>query len=333
MKLRHSPSLHRRCRSASAQSRCRPPQSTISSTSLMSVTFGAPTYGTVSLVQDGSSVDGSTITLDPEFNFVSTGGHNVFSFNGTGVAAGDIDGITDTGPDRPSRSSRPDAVNPPFGTFQFGIACASELQERRPRGLRQPAPRSRSPMRSSTTSWCSAPRPPGNYPAYFAADVYWSSTPTRTWAQDGRDRRGHRRRPRARDVRAGSSPASARWASWPSAVARPPDRAVLPQTASERSEAVVRCQGLMECRVARGRCLAQRCVAAVPAQGLQPVRRRRRSCAASTRGRSGRSGRRAGRGRPRPCGRRAPPPARHRRRRCRAARATRRGGRRTRRRR
>jgi hypothetical protein len=84
-------------------------------------TFGAPTYGTVSLLQDGTSVD-FKITLDPEFNFVSTGGHHVFSFNGTGVAAGDITGITDSTGQSFTVDS-PNAVNPPFGTFQFGIAA------------------------------------------------------------------------------------------------------------------------------------------------------------------------------------------------------------------
>jgi hypothetical protein len=85
--------------------------------------FGAPTYGTVSLVQSGLNVN-FTVTLDPEFNFVTTGNHFVFSFNGTGVAAGDIVNIDNPGTQTFSVTT-PTAVNPPFGTFQFGIACAT----------------------------------------------------------------------------------------------------------------------------------------------------------------------------------------------------------------
>ena len=37
------------------------------------------------------------VGLDPEFSFVTTGNHFVFSFSGTGVALGDIGTITDAG--------------------------------------------------------------------------------------------------------------------------------------------------------------------------------------------------------------------------------------------
>jgi hypothetical protein len=85
--------------------------------------FGAPTYGKVSLTQLGTNVK-FEVFLDPEFNFVTTGNHFVFSFNGTGVALADIGTIADAGPQTFSKTST-SVVNPPFGTFQFGIACAT----------------------------------------------------------------------------------------------------------------------------------------------------------------------------------------------------------------
>jgi len=132
-------------------------------------TFGAPTYGTVSLLQDGTSVD-FKITLDPEFNFVSTGGHHVFSFNGTGVAAGDITGITDSTGQSFTVDS-PDAVNPPFGTFQFGIACSADCKNGGP-GYGGPLEFTVANAVINDFLVLST-LPPGTYPAYFAADVYW----------------------------------------------------------------------------------------------------------------------------------------------------------------
>jgi len=144
-------------------------------------TFGAPTYGKVSLVQDGTSVD-FTITLDPEFNFVSTGGHKVFSFNGTGVAATDITGITDSTGQSFTVVS-PDAVNPPFGTFQFGIACSLNCKNG--------GPGYGSPLEFTVADaviddfLVLSTLPPGTYPAYFAADVYWKLDPDADLARTG----------------------------------------------------------------------------------------------------------------------------------------------------
>jgi hypothetical protein len=45
--------------------------------------FGGPTYGTVTLTQSGSNVD-FQIDLRGDMNFLTTGGHNVFAFNGRG---------------------------------------------------------------------------------------------------------------------------------------------------------------------------------------------------------------------------------------------------------
>jgi hypothetical protein len=83
--------------------------------------FGVPTYGNVSLTQDGTNVD-FVVTLDPEFNFVTTGNHYVFSFSGTGVAKTDIVSITDASGLQTFDVVSP-ATNPPFGSFVFGIEC------------------------------------------------------------------------------------------------------------------------------------------------------------------------------------------------------------------
>jgi len=133
-------------------------------------TFGAPTYGTVSLLQDGTSVD-FKITLDPEFNFVSTGGHHVFSFNGTGVAAGDITGITDSTGQSFTVDS-PNAVNPPFGTFQFGIACSADCKNGGP-GYGGPLEFTVANAVINDFLVLST-LPPGSHLAYFAADVFWN---------------------------------------------------------------------------------------------------------------------------------------------------------------
>ena len=79
--------------------------------------FGAPTYGKVSLSQAGTGVL-FNVTLDPEFNFVTTGNHFVFSFSGTGVALGDIGTITDAGPQTFSVSTHQISQN-------CGVLCAS----------------------------------------------------------------------------------------------------------------------------------------------------------------------------------------------------------------
>jgi hypothetical protein len=86
--------------------------------------YGAPTYGTVSLTDNGLGGVLFKVQLDPEFNFVDTGNHALFSFNGTGVSLGDISGISVVGPQTFTATST-SVQNPPFGTFQFGIHCAT----------------------------------------------------------------------------------------------------------------------------------------------------------------------------------------------------------------
>jgi hypothetical protein len=135
--------------------------------------FGAPTYGKVSLVQNGLNVD-FTITLDPEFNFVTTGNHFVFSFNGTGVAAGDIVNIADAGPQTFSVST-PNAVNPPFGSFNFGIACLTNCSNGGSAGGYND-PLTFTVNNATLVDFLVLSTNAGNLgAAYFAADVIWTA--------------------------------------------------------------------------------------------------------------------------------------------------------------
>ncbi|MEP7056281.1 MAG: PEP-CTERM sorting domain-containing protein [Caldimonas sp.] len=87
--------------------------------------FGAAPYGTVTLTQNGTDVDFS-VALRADLNFVTTGNSGskaVFAFNATGVSSGDILSIADASGQTFS------VVSPgnesPFGTFTFGILCAT----------------------------------------------------------------------------------------------------------------------------------------------------------------------------------------------------------------
>jgi len=133
--------------------------------------FGAPTYGKVSLTQVGTGVL-FNVVLDPEFNFVTTGNHFVFSFSGTGVALGDIGTITDAGPQTFSVST-PNAVNPPFGSFQFGIACATNCSNGNSQGGYND-PLTFTVANSTIADFFVPSTNAGDLgPAYFAADVVW----------------------------------------------------------------------------------------------------------------------------------------------------------------
>ena len=112
------------------------------------------------------------VTLDPEFNFVTTGNHFVFSFSGTGVALGDIGTITDAGPQTFSVST-PNAVNPPFGSFQFGIACATNCSNGNSQGGYND-PLTFTVANSTIADFLVPSTNAGDLgPAYFAADVVW----------------------------------------------------------------------------------------------------------------------------------------------------------------
>ena len=83
--------------------------------------FGGPTYGTVTLTQNGSNVD-FQIDLRGDMNFLTTGGHNVFAFNGSDVATGRYRQYRDAST-QTFKAIVP-GTNPPFGSFGFGIVCA-----------------------------------------------------------------------------------------------------------------------------------------------------------------------------------------------------------------
>jgi len=84
--------------------------------------FGAPPYGTVTLTQNGANVD-FKIDLRGDLNFLTTGGHNVFAFNGSGVALGDIVNIDDALGSAATFKAIVPGIDPPFGSFNFGIVC------------------------------------------------------------------------------------------------------------------------------------------------------------------------------------------------------------------
>jgi len=87
--------------------------------------FGAPTYGTITLTQDGTAVD-FQVNLRSDLNFVTTGNNNskaVLAFNATGVSLADIGSIVDASGQ--TFSVIQPGNNSPFGTFSFGIVCAT----------------------------------------------------------------------------------------------------------------------------------------------------------------------------------------------------------------
>jgi hypothetical protein len=85
--------------------------------------FGAPSYGTVTLTQNGADVD-FNITLATGLNFVTTSGpHDLFAFNGTGVSLADITNLSVVGGG--TLAAHVPGADTPFGTFGFGIDCTS----------------------------------------------------------------------------------------------------------------------------------------------------------------------------------------------------------------
>ena len=134
--------------------------------------FGAPTYGTVSLTDNGAGGVLFKVQLDPEFNFVETGNHFLFSFNGTGVSLGDIGGISVAGPQTFTATST-SVQNPPFGTFQFGIVCATGCSPGGSGGGYND-PLMFTVANASIGDFLVLSTAAGSLgPAYFAADVVW----------------------------------------------------------------------------------------------------------------------------------------------------------------
>ena len=152
------------------------------------------------------------VSLDPEFNFVTTGNHFVFSFNGTGVSAGrhrqdhrrrpaDLharrrrrSSTRRSGPSSSASPARPDCSNGGSGggyndplTFTVANASIGDF------------------LVLSTGAGSLGP-------AYFAADVVWIAD-TQSFGATGAIGVTTTPCPSPRPTRC-SSPASARWASW-----------------------------------------------------------------------------------------------------------------------
>ena len=145
--------------------------------------FGAPTYGKVSLTQVGTGVL-FNVSLDPEFNFVTTGNHFVFSFSGTGVALADIGSVTDAGLQTFSVTTT-SVVNPPFGTFGFGIACATLCSNGNSAGGYND-PLSFTVANAAINDFLVLSTSAGSLgPAYFAADVVVSQVGAQNFGATG----------------------------------------------------------------------------------------------------------------------------------------------------
>lgn len=142
--------------------------------------FGAGPFGTVTLTQNGSDVD-VKVDLRSDLNFVTTGGHTLFAFNASGVALADITNITGAGGVFPggvngtfsaiatATAGPPDAKNPPFGTFMFGILCTNCSNGA---GDQQKDPVSFKVSNAVEADFAVLSTPnPGSTLAYFAADV------------------------------------------------------------------------------------------------------------------------------------------------------------------
>ena len=130
--------------------------------------FGPAPYGTVNLTQNGANVDFSVV-LRADLNFLTTGGHDVFAFNGTGVALADIVNIHDASTQ--TFAAMIPGINPPFGSFQFGINCATGCSPGGSAGG-YPDPLTFTVLNASIADFLVLSTGAGSLgPAYFAADV------------------------------------------------------------------------------------------------------------------------------------------------------------------
>lgn len=132
--------------------------------------FGAAPYGTVTLTQDGADVD-FRIDLRADFNFLTTGGHNVFAFNGTGVVLGDIVNIDDALGSSATFKAVVPGIDPPFGSFGFGIVCDTGCSPGGSAGG-YPDPLTFTVLNASVADFLST----SSGGAYFAADVLQAGT-------------------------------------------------------------------------------------------------------------------------------------------------------------
>jgi hypothetical protein len=129
--------------------------------------LGSGPYGTVTLTQSGADVL-FNVTLDPRYNFVTTSGpHDLFAFNGTGVSLSDITNLSVSGGG--TLAAHVPGADTPFGTFGFGIDCTS-CQNGGPG--QQADPLTFKVLNATEADFALlSTLPPGSTTAYFASDV------------------------------------------------------------------------------------------------------------------------------------------------------------------
>jgi len=134
--------------------------------------FGSPSYGSVTLTQSGANVD-FKVDLRGDMNFLTTGGHDVFAFNGTGVTLADITNIHDAS----TQTFVPivPGIDPPFGSFNFGIVCDTGCSTGGSAGG-YPDPLTFTVLNANVSDFLVKSTGAGTLgPAYFAADVILTS--------------------------------------------------------------------------------------------------------------------------------------------------------------
>ena len=135
--------------------------------------FGAAPYGTVTLTQNGANVD-FKVDLRSDMNFLTTGGHDVFAFNATGVVLADITNIHDASTQ--TFSAVVPGIDPPFGSFGFGIDCATGCSSGGSAGG-YPDPLTFTVLNATVSDFLSTSSGGSLGKAYFAADVLLTSGP------------------------------------------------------------------------------------------------------------------------------------------------------------
>jgi len=139
--------------------------------------FGSAPFGTVSLTESGSNID-VEVKLRSDMNFVTTGGHTLFAFNAANTVASDIINIADATPRTgeytafKSGTDGYNAVNPPFGSFLFGIECNLCKNGS---GDQQADPLKFTVINADLGDFANK-SVDGNFAAYFSADVITGSS-------------------------------------------------------------------------------------------------------------------------------------------------------------
>jgi PEP-CTERM motif-containing protein len=135
--------------------------------------YGPAPFGSVTLTQNGGDVD-VKVDLRGDMNFLTTGGHNVFSFNGIGMSVGDITNIHDASTQ--TFTAVVPGTNPPFGSFDFGIVCATGCSPGGSAGG-YPDPLTFTVQNANVADFLDLSSGGDHGKAYFAADVLLTSGP------------------------------------------------------------------------------------------------------------------------------------------------------------